>query len=136
MLEDDLLARFAALRAPQTPPDDPSSSTAQPSGSVEEQARKKQEEDEEVERIANGMPSTSLLESNTDREDEDEELVKRMARLRGDIETSVDRDDDADVSFELCSCHHKLKVGRWKHFWRVLSLVLPITLWGTNLMKR
>lgn len=98
MSEDDLLARFAALRAPQTPLDDLSSPVAQPSGSVEEQARKKQEEDEEVERIANGMPSTSILESNVDRGDEDEELMKRVARFRGNTGTSVD--DDAHVSFE------------------------------------
>ncbi|OWZ27864.1 hypothetical protein C351_06747 [Cryptococcus neoformans c8] len=97
MSEDDLLARFAALRAPQTPLGDLPLSTAQQSGSVEEQARKKQEEDEEIERIANGMPNTSLLESNADRGDGDEELVKRVARLKGSIETSVDGDDDADV---------------------------------------
>lgn len=116
MSENDLLARFAALRAPQTPLGDLPLSTAQQSGSVEEQARKKQEEDEEIERIANGMPNTSLLESNADRGDGDEELVKRVARLKGSIETSVDGDDDADVSFEPCSCYHKLKIGRWKHF--------------------
>lgn len=98
MSEDDLLARFAALRAPQTPLDDLSSSIAQPSGGVEEQARKKQEEDEEIERIANGMPSTSILESNVDRGDEDEELMKRVAKFRRNIGTSVD--DDAHVSFE------------------------------------
>lgn len=113
MSEDDLLARFAALRAPQTPLDDLSSSTAQPSGNVEEEARKKQEEDEEIERIANGMPNTSLLESNVDRGDEDEELMKRVARFRGHTGTSVD--DDANVSFEPYGCHYKLKVDRWKH---------------------
>lgn len=97
MSEDDLLARFAALRAPQTPLDDLSSPVAQPSGSVEEQARKKQEEDEEVERIANGMPSTSILESNVDRGDEDEELMKRVARFRGNTGTSVDDDAHAEA---------------------------------------
>lgn len=71
-----------------------------------------------------------------DREDEDEELVKWMVRFRGDIEMSVDCDDDVDVSFELCSCYYKLKVGRWKYFWRVLSLVFLIMFWGMNLMKR
>ncbi|WRT65190.1 uncharacterized protein IL334_002133 [Kwoniella shivajii] len=79
--EDDLLARFAALRAPTHAVSDvhegPSSAST-----IEDSARKAIEEEEELERIANGHFDGGVNLRNCD-ETEEDELRKRISNLRG-----------------------------------------------------
>lgn len=81
-LEDELLKRFSALRAPSTDPTTIAPRT-DPSGPIRQAAAEASVEDDELDAIANGrpLPSTSRL---TDGDDEDASLAKRVRHLRGD----------------------------------------------------
>ncbi|WVF70431.1 hypothetical protein IAT40_005221 [Kwoniella sp. CBS 6097] len=93
--DDDLLRRFAALKAPTANPAAPSSSSL-PSAAhdsisysrhVDERARMAKEEDEELERIADGrFDGLDVYDArdNTEHETEDDLLRRRIARLRGE----------------------------------------------------
>ncbi|ORY21460.1 hypothetical protein BCR39DRAFT_601282 [Naematelia encephala] len=80
MNEDDLLKRFAALRAPTLSPSDPRAST-------EAASKRAEEEDDELERIADGRgPSVQTVAraQGEEVEDEDKAMQRRLALLRGE----------------------------------------------------
>ncbi|WWD21913.1 hypothetical protein CI109_106401 [Kwoniella shandongensis] len=99
--EDDLIRRFAALRAPQTTllDIDPQSKSTAPKATIEEQARKAVEEDEELERIAGGYVPPGSGPTAVD--DGEAELRKRRARLRGLAEDDeIATGDEGDQAVE------------------------------------
>ncbi|WVQ76630.1 hypothetical protein IAR50_006303 [Cryptococcus sp. DSM 104548] len=83
MTDDDLFARFAALRPPSSTPSSPPLPNIDPQTTVDERAKKVREEDEELERIASGIPSASTSSGIVSKNEEDDELARRMAKLRG-----------------------------------------------------
>lgn len=91
-LEDELLRRFQALKAPSTIPSAPSFKDIN-----EEQARKAKEEDDYLERIAEGRPFTSALGKG--KGGAEDEMARRMAMLKGIEYEEVEIDEvDHEVS--------------------------------------
>ncbi|WVQ83910.1 hypothetical protein IAT38_006054 [Cryptococcus sp. DSM 104549] len=113
--EDDLFARFAALRAPQTPLPEPIPAEPKPKSYqavIDEQARKAREEEDEMERIANGMPVTpktrgagALGAAGEEGGGEEVDFAKGIARLKGvePAETDDQYDEDQDIEAFLRS---------------------------------
>ncbi|WWC58992.1 uncharacterized protein I303_101538 [Kwoniella dejecticola CBS 10117] len=85
MSDEDLFARFAALRAPSHHLEDECSATSSHRDNVETVARQAKAEDDELGRIAEGRFDGISLgqDDENEGEDQDEELRKRMANLRG-----------------------------------------------------
>lgn len=82
-IEDELLKRFNALRAPTSEPIVPVSNASDPSRAVDEAARSARKEDEELDAIAEGrvLPSSSALRPSQGQEEDD--LSRRMKELKG-----------------------------------------------------
>ncbi|ODN75189.1 hypothetical protein L202_06387 [Cryptococcus amylolentus CBS 6039] len=99
MSDDDLFARFAALRAPASAPSSPPLHTVEARRTVDEVAKKAREEDEELERIASGMPTTSSFDVRSGKDEDDDELARRIARLRGN-EAVEDEGDSGEQDME------------------------------------
>lgn len=105
MDEDELLRRFAALRAPSTPPraaqpgSEPGPSRSPPSASIERAILDAQKEDEELAAIWEGRPLSESGPSRSGQIDTgtvaggDEELERRLRGLLG--RSVVDDDSEA-----------------------------------------
>ncbi|WWC67501.1 uncharacterized protein I206_101409 [Kwoniella pini CBS 10737] len=102
MSEEDLFARFAALRAPSHQPKEedysPGSSYQR---NVDEVAKKARKEEDEIEKIADGRFDDVSL--GKEEADEDDELRKRIAKLRGydsAHSANANKDCEGDQSVE------------------------------------
>lgn len=116
--DDDLLRRFAALRAPTSLPSPPSFSEA-PSRTVEDAAQRARTEDEDLERIAgSGLPQPGFGAQKPHEEGE-EELERRVRGLRGEEgDTHHEEEDGFDeevrfVSVTICGSERRIWFG-WK----------------------
>jgi len=95
-IEDDLLKRFNALRAPTDDPVAPVASSLNPSRVIDDATRDAKRDDEELDAIAEGrsLPSSSLLLPNTSKVDAEDDLNRRIRELKGDSRHTFDFDED------------------------------------------
>lgn len=106
-LEDELLKRFNALRAPSTDPTWSGPITAEPADTVRRAAENALNEDDELDAIANGrpLPSVSILLPPGSRRNrnEDDSLARRMRDLRGETHQEAEAADlgDDEVSIVI-----------------------------------